>query len=275
MGTAELLVWVWQEPPQKLPAGCVPLVRAANGRSTTDPQGFDFRDNYAQWAKLYPEAPAWTYCYAGDDGPADAAALLRAAPAASAHVADIEQAWLASEAVEFVRRIPGAWISTWGELSQVRANGVPLGPFARVMPQVYFPYQLAPSAVSAWVAWQAQSPGTRQVAPTLSPTDAPGQWADAARGFARRSWGISLWRLGILTPAILAEAVAIAREETDMRGFIAPCAGAQWAIDHDLRGRRMLPSPQDVAALLATGDYVAAGLTEQLVAAIPILQEAK
>ncbi len=57
--------WVWKERPETVRFCRGLIVRAANGEGITDPQGFDFHENYRRWRAAFSgPLMAWTYLYA-------------------------------------------------------------------------------------------------------------------------------------------------------------------------------------------------------------------
>ncbi|MGH3572314.1 MAG: hypothetical protein ACRDUW_10865 [Pseudonocardiaceae bacterium] len=171
-------IYVWRARPAA--AGTlVPLVRAANGKSHSASDGYNFAHNYEAWCAHYNmHLPAWTYFYPGDSGAAVADALLSAAPHAPFYVIDAEDPTCPSKQLSAfaatVRRSAPAWLSTYGNLKQALGQKVELTHthWDVITPQKYYHYQDTP--VTEW------QPYCGKVLPSIAPADYHG-WRNIAR----------------------------------------------------------------------------------------------
>lgn len=187
-----IYAWIWQDSVGALPAGVVPLVRAANGNVTTAPNGVDFAKIYQAWSSKYGvNIPAWTYIYPGDSGSNCATALYRSTPSADFYVADIEDSGVSAQlCLDFysnLKRLSGKpiYLSSYGLLSQVQQRGIRTDIWDGYLPQTYYPYQ--ETGLSDWLKLG------RRVIATVSPADNQG-WATVARQTA----DYSVWRYGVV-----------------------------------------------------------------------------
>lgn len=196
-------VFIWEDAPGNT-HGFVPVVRAANGATVTNPAGYDYRSNYAAWVKAMGEAlPAWDYLYPGTDGATAGKVLAAAAPHAPFYVIDVEDQGVTQAALEaLIAQLPAdrpVYLSTYGLMSQCDSRGIPYQ--ARgldgIWPQVYFSSQMA--GIAQWrgkhyTAW-----------PTFSPADCPTWTDDVDAG------PCAMWRYGVLDLAAAAAALVTAR----------------------------------------------------------------
>lgn len=196
-------VFVWEDAPGDT-HGFDPVVRAANGVGVTNPAGFNYESNYAQWCKAFGRPlPAWTYTYPGDDGAKAGQALRTAAPDAPLYVVDVEDAGVTQAQLEtLIAQLPTAipvYLSTYGTVSQCDTRQIPYR--ARgldgIWPQTYYATQLDGIA-----EWRADHFTTW---PTFSPADCAAWVSSADAG------PCSIWRYGVTDLAGAATALASRR----------------------------------------------------------------
>ncbi|HEY5989329.1 MAG TPA: hypothetical protein VIV12_23550 [Streptosporangiaceae bacterium] len=196
--------WVWQEPPEQIRFCRGLIVRAANGDSTRNPQGFDFLANYERWQAAF-SGPliAWTYLYQGSTP--ELAARLLALSDAVAYIIDWEDAAGPAPSgaqlfacVEEIRRLkPGVPIgfSSYPTRAQAMAHGVDWDLGIQVCdfvaPQMYYGYQIAD-----YLEVLDDAKG-RYVQLDLSPA-ASNAWSLDIGKHLEGGRGVSFWRLGIL-----------------------------------------------------------------------------
>jgi peptidoglycan hydrolase-like protein with peptidoglycan-binding domain len=198
-------VYVWTEAPAAT-NGLVPIVRAANGTSHTDPAGFDFRANYERWREHAGHPlPVWTYFYPGDKGAQVAAALLGSEDAAPLYLLDVEDegvAWNEVRACAAALSKHGrVGITSYGLVAQCDARKIPIRawPWDVVAPQSYYPYQLA--GVAEWHGIG------KQVVPSVAPEDRA-DWPSVAQDYA-----VMVWRLATVNVASVSSIIAAARNQ--------------------------------------------------------------
>jgi hypothetical protein len=199
--------WVWNTAPDNpaMANADGAIVRAANGGGTVG-GGYDFKPNYAKWAKAYgaKRCAAWTFIYATTDGTHAADVLVGAAPEAPAYVADVEdyEGKTASAAVceAFCKRMkqlrPGTPLgfSSYPTRAQAMQQHVPWDALLALCdfgaPQVYQPYQGLKLADGTVYADHKGKP----VQVAFEPTTWAG-WEPAARKARDRDGGVSIWAL--------------------------------------------------------------------------------
>ncbi len=196
--------WVWKEPPERVNFCRGLIVRAANGNSLRDPQGFDFLTNYERWQEAF-SGPliAWTYLYDTSE-PVFAARMLANAQAVG-YIVDWEDAAgpapSGDQLLEFVaelRRLkPDVPIgfSSYPTRAQALAHGVDWDLGIQVCdfvaPQAYYDYQ-----VHDYATIVADAKGC-YVQLDLEPQASTAWGIDAGEHLAAGK-GVSFWRLGIL-----------------------------------------------------------------------------
>ncbi len=196
--------WVWKEPPERVNFCRGLIVRAANGNSLKDPQGFDFLTNYQRWQVAF-SGPliAWTYLYDSSEPLLAAEALAQAQ--AVAYIVDWEDAagrapsgdQLAAFVAELRRLKPDVPIgfSSYPTRAQAIAHGVDWDTGLEVCdfiaPQAYYDYQVHDYAE---IITDAKG---RYVQLDLEPQASTAWGIDADEHLAAGK-GVSFWRLGIL-----------------------------------------------------------------------------
>jgi hypothetical protein len=171
--------YVWQDPPvaNALDTYDFALVRAANGNSTTNNQGFDFATNYAAWKQRFgPRIQPWTYLYPTSSGNTAALALIHAAGAAPVYQCDLEDAVPPATIKAFVDRlhldIPGCKVvfdsyPTKAQFVRVTGSAATwdqaVASFDAFNPQVYY-------ASQADDGWEREF-GGKPILPAFSPSN--------------------------------------------------------------------------------------------------------
>jgi hypothetical protein len=213
--------WVWQERPETVRFCRGLIVRAANGTTTLNPQGFDFHENYARWRAAF-SGPliAWTYLYEHNDPVLAARALAQSE--ALAYIIDWEDAagpapsgrnfQQCVDALRKMRPNVPVGFSSYPTRQQAEAHGVDwdagLAVVDFVSPQMYYGYQIAD-----YDQVIADAKG-RYVQLDLEPA-ASDQWASAAQTHLRRGSGVAFWRLGTLT-AGQRQQISVLQEATEV-----------------------------------------------------------
>ncbi len=254
--------WVWKERPETVRFCRGLIVRAANGEGITDPQGFDFHENYRRWRAAFSgPLMAWTYLYEHSDPVLAARALAQSE--ALAYIIDWEDAagptpsgahlQLCVDALRKMRPSVPVGFSSYPTRQQAEAHGVDwaagLAVCDFVSPQMYYGSQIANYAQVL-----ADARG-RYVQLDLAPADSP-HWVDHASEHLAGGQGISFWRLGMLTAAqrqqisVLQEAtevtqadiVAAVRDALNLSGDLAVPAGQ---LNNDKLAQILVSQAQD------------------------------
>ncbi len=205
-GIRSTIAWVFQDTPGKLsPDVDFWLIKAANGGGHTNPEGFDYRANYAEWAKVAGEdrCAAWTWLYSTTDGAQAAIELHDSAPNARCYVIDVEgddpsglpvPEHVVRDFVATIKHLaPHAPVgfTSYPYKASATAHGVPWDQLVLScdfgMPQVYFQTQGA-----HWETIRADHQGMPLI-PAFSPGDWSGCW-DLAGHAVSLYGGASFWR---------------------------------------------------------------------------------